>query len=323
MAVSRDEMKPIPGSERPQAPGSRLLGPSDPTTHVAVTLLIRQKPGSPELPDLQHWQDTPPDQRQFLSAEESCEIYGATEKDADAVGDYLLGKGLRILGKHAGQRRLVAEGTAAQVDEAFGIRLQRYQIPRRVVHQRLLHRQEHPAADRVTIEEHEHRGFEGPANLPAALVGIVTAVIGLDDRRLGGVAGTGTGDPPGAAYLSPQTIAQRYNFPTNSAAGQTVGLFEDAAAGDAYLVSDIQPFLQGLPNGAPSPGPSFSDISKAPFFNNPANVASSNPSIQGAVLECTADVSIVAAVAPGVNINVHFTSNDESGWDWFFHRATH
>jgi hypothetical protein len=323
MAASRDEMKPIPGSERPQAPGSRLLGPADITTHIAVTLLIRQKPGSPELPDLQHWQDTPPDKRQFLSPEESYEIFGATEKDADAVGDYLLSKGLRILEKHAGQRRLVAEGTVAEVDEAFGIRLQRYQVPRRVIHRRLHHQQEHPAADHITIEEHEHRGFEGPAKLPASLVDTVTAVIGLDDRRLGGVAGTGTGDPPGATYMSPQTIAQRYNFPTNSAAGQTVGLFEDAASGAAYLVSDIQHFLQGLPSGAPSPAPTFADISKPPFFNNPANVASSNPGIQSAVLECTADVSIVAAVAPGVNINVYFTSNDEAGWDWFFHRATH
>jgi len=323
MAVSRDEMKSIPGSERPQAPGSRLLGPADAAAHVAVTLLLRQKPGSPELPDLQHWQDTAPDKRQFLSAEESYELYGATEKDTDAVCDYLLGKGLRILEKHAGQRRIVAEGAVAAIDEAFGIKLRRYQVPRRVIHRPLPHRHEHPAAEHITIEEHQHRGFEGPAKLPASLADIVIAVIGLDNRRLGGVAGTGTGDPPGAFYMSPQTIAQRYNFPTNSAAGQTVGLFEDAASGAAYLVSDIQQFLQGLPNGAPSPGPTFADISKPPFFNNPANVASTSPGIAGAVYECTADVSIVAAVAAGVNINVYFTSNDEAGWDWFFHRATH
>ncbi len=187
---------------------------------------MRQKPGSPELPDLQHWQDTPPDKRQFPSIEEFNEVYGGTEEDVDAVVAYLHSKGLRILDKHAGHRRIIAEGSVAEMDAAFGIRLQRYRVPHRVIHRRHLLREGTPAADHITIEQHEHRGFDGPAKLPAALIGIVTAVIGLDDRRLGGAAGNGTGDPPGAAFLSPQTIAQRYNFPTNSAAGQTVGLFE-------------------------------------------------------------------------------------------------
>jgi Pro-kumamolisin, activation domain len=323
MAVKRDEMRPIAGSERPQAPGSTLLGPEDASTHVTVTLLLRQRPGNTEPPDLQHWQDTPPDRRQFLSADEFDELYGGAEEDVEAVVDYLNSKGLRILDKHAGQRRIVAEGTRAEIEAAFAIKLQRYRVPHRIAHRPHLHGEGHKSAERITVEQHDHRGFEGPVKLPAALADIVTAVIGLDDRRLGGVAGTGTGDPPGATFLSPQTIAQRYNFPTNSAAGQTVGLFEDAASGAAYLATDIQLFLQGLPNGPPVPGPNFFDISKPPFFNNPANVASPNPSIQGAVLECTADVSIVGAVAPGVNINVYFTSNDEAGWDWFFHRATH
>jgi hypothetical protein len=75
---------------------------------------------------------------------------------------------------------------------------------------------------------HDYRGFEGRVHLPANLLELVEAVIGLDNRKLGRPAGTGTGDPPGAGYLTPLQIAQDYNFPTNNAAGQTIGIFEDA-----------------------------------------------------------------------------------------------
>ncbi len=120
------------------------------------------------------------------------------------------------------------------------------------------------------IGEHVHRGFEGPAHLPTKLIGIVTAVIGLDNRRLGVPAGTGTGDPPGAAYLSPATIAQHYNFPTTTAIGQTIGIFEAADAGAAYLHSDIQSFIQSLPGGATLSLPNLADIPLLGNTNNPA-----------------------------------------------------
>jgi hypothetical protein len=162
MAVKRDEMRPIAGSERPQAPRSTLLGPEDAATHITVTLLLRQRPGSPEPPDLQHWQDTPPDRRQFLSANEFDELYGGAEEDVEAVVDYLRSKDLRILDKHAGQRRVVAEGTRAEIDAAFAIKLQRYRVPHRVAHRRHLHGEGHQSSERITIEQHDHRGFEGP-----------------------------------------------------------------------------------------------------------------------------------------------------------------
>jgi hypothetical protein len=83
----------------------------------------------------------------------------------------------------------------------------------------------------MPVGEYVYRGFEGPVHLPPKLIEIVTAVIGLDNRRLGGPAGVGTGDPPGAAYLSPAAVAERYNFPKSTAGGQTIGLFEAADDG--------------------------------------------------------------------------------------------
>jgi hypothetical protein len=292
-----------------------LLGPIDGSERVAVTVLLRQKPGSPEVPDLQHWQDTPPEKRAFVSPEEFYERHGAAQEELDAVVEYLTGKGLRVVDKHAGRRRIVVEGTAAEVNATFGVTLNRYRVPERPQRQ---HRHEgnvRPFGDHTVAGEHVHRGFEGPAHLPTKLIGVVTAVIGLDDRRLGVPAGTGSGDPPGAQYLSPATIAQNYNFPTNKAAGQTIGIFEGGGA--AYLHSDITKYIQSLPGGAALPLPNLADISLN-SSNNPALVT--NPPT-GSVFECTIDVAIAATSGLGANINVYFSDGSETGWEDFFQRA--
>jgi hypothetical protein len=310
--------RPLPGSERPQIAGSTLIERVDATERISVTLLLRRKPGSPDLPDLQHWQDTPPGKRKYLSVDEFYDRHGAADDDVDAVVEYLTSKGLEVLDKHAGRRRIVAQGTVAEVEGAFAITLSRYRAPERVVPHRRHGLEGRPFGDHVHIKEHVHRGFEGPVHLPAKLVAIVSAVVGLDNRRLGGPAGIGTGDPPGAAYLSPATIAQRYNFPTTTAVGQTIGIFEAGDSGAAYLHLDIQSFIQSLPGGAALPLPNLADIGLLGNTNNPALVTSPPT---GAVFECTIDVSIAAAIGLGANINVYFTDGTEPGWEAFFNRA--
>jgi hypothetical protein len=280
---------------------------------VRVTVLLRPKPGSPELPDLQHWQDTQPEKRAYLSPEEFYDAHGAAQEELDAVLDYLTGKGLRKLDAHAGRRRIVVEGTAAEMDAAFAVTLNRYRVPESSLGRRRYKGKARPFAEHISVGEQVHRGFEGSVCLPAKLVGIVTAVIGLDNRRLGVPAGNGTGDPTGAQYLDPLTIARRYKFPMNSAAGQTIGIFESAGA--AYLHSDITDFINNLPE--PPAQPQLFDISLN-SSNNPALVT--NPP-SGAVFECTIDVAIAAAAASGANINVYFTDGSEAGWEDFFQRA--
>ncbi|MGA8111182.1 MAG: choice-of-anchor D domain-containing protein [Acidobacteriaceae bacterium] len=305
--------RPLPGSERPQIAGSKLLGPVEASERVRVTVLLRPKPGSPELPDLEHWQDTPPEKRTYVSPEEFYETHGAAQEEVDAVLDYLTSKGLRKVDAHAGRRRIVVEGTAAEMNSAFAVTLNRYRAPGLPIERPQREGKVRPFAEHTPGGEQVHRGFEGPVSLPAKLVGIVTAVIGLDNRRLGVPAGSGTGDPAGAQYLDPLTIARRYNFPTNSAAGQTIGIFESGGA--AYLHSDITDFINSLPG--PPAQPHLFDISLN-SSNNPALVTSPPT---GGVFECIIDVAIAAAAAPGVNINVYFTDGSETGWEDFFQRA--
>jgi hypothetical protein len=278
-----------------------------------VTILLRPKPGSPEVPDLQHWQNTPPEKRIYVSPEEFFEAHGSAQEELETVLEYLTSKGLRRVEAHAGRRRIVAEGTAAEMNAAFGVTLNRYRVPERPMERQRREGKVRPFAEHTPGEEQVHRGFEGPVYLPTKLIGVVAAVIGLDNRRLGVPAGNGTGDPAGAQYLDPATIARRYNFPTNSAAGQTIGIFESAGA--AYLHSDITDFINSLPG--PPAQPQLFDISLN-SSNNPALVT--NPPT-GGVFECIIDVAIAAAAAPGVNINVYFTDGSEAGWEDFFQRA--
>lgn len=312
----QNESQPIPGSERPQIKGSTLLGRIEAQEIITIAITVRQKPGSKEIPGLDYWQSTPPDKRVYVSQEDFFERHGADRAEVDRIADYLKDRGFRVLEQHAGRRRILAEGTAEQMDAALGVRLNRYRAPERKAppHAQRKEGDARPFGDHRE-SAHEYRGFEGQVRLPANLVELVEAVIGLDNRKVGRPAGTGTGDPPGASYLTPLKIAQDYNFPTNSAAGQTIGIFEDASAGAAYLHSDVSAYVAAL--GVPAP--SLTDIPLLGYANNSALVV--NPPT-GAVLECNIDVCIAATSGQGANINVYFTDDSELGWDTFFDRTT-
>lgn len=311
------QTRPLPGSERPPIKGSTLLGAVKANEPITVAVTVRQKPGGSEVPDLEYWENTVPDQRVYLSQEEFFERHGAASEEVDRVADYLKDRGLRIVEQHAGRRRIVAEGTAEQMNAAFGVTLNRYRTPERKApaHPPRKEGEGRPFGDHREKGAHEYRGFEGHVHLPANLAELVEAVIGLDNRKLGRPAGVGTGDPPGAGYLTPLQIAQSYNFPTNSAGGQTIGVFEDASAGAAYLPGDVTSFVTALGLAAPN----LTDVLLLGYTNNGALVT--NPA-SGPVFECNIDVCIAATSGQGANINVYFTDDSELGWDTFFDRAT-
>jgi hypothetical protein len=312
--------RPLPGSERPQVPNSHYLQDVKHTEHIGFTIRVRSRPGAPKEYDLDHWQNTPAHRRQFLSTEEHMRRHGAAAEDVEAIIAFLRPHDLRVIEADPGRRRIVVEGSAANINRAFAITLKIYRAPQREF-PRPTPKLNTADAARVTIREHEHRGYDGPVHLPSDLVGVVTAIIGLDNRKVGAPAATGTGDPPSSNYLSPEIVGQTYNFPNTGAAGQTVGIFEDASSGAAYLHTDITSFINSLQPGFRTQ-PVLRDIGltvgATTYTNNPALVTT-NPS--NAVGECSIDVSIVAAIVQGGNINVYFTENTEAGWEAFLNRA--
>ncbi len=305
--------KAIPGSERPAARGSRLIGPTDGGDPVAFVVLLRSRPDSPELPSLEQWQRTPPAEREFLTVEEFIERRGAADEDLEAVLSFLTSAGLHILERDAGRRRVVAEGTVTRVNDAFGITLNLYRARRPVSGSPFSPHGHEKRAETDEPDEEEYRGFEGPVLLPPALVDVVRAVIGLDNRRLSARLGTGTGDPPGANFMTPTAIAQLYNFPNLGATGQTIGVVQDAPGGASYQQADIDQFMASQPAGY-TQAPHVTSIGVTVGSTTYGNGLTTYP-------ETALDIEMVAAVAQGANINVYFTDTTEAGWEAFFSRA--
>jgi kumamolisin len=314
----------LEGAGRPRAAGAKLLGPLNADEQVGVTLLLRDKPGSPPLPDYEHWKKTPPGQRRFLSVQEHIDTYGATQEDLDAVTTYLKSHGLTITEASSGRCSVVAHGTAAQINAAFGVQLNRYEAPLPVNRRRLpKNAKETPTAPAT----HTYHGFDGSVYLPAELIGIVKAVIGLDNRSLGGHSGTG--DPSGAAAVSVPYLASLYNFPNLSASDQTIGVL---SGGGSYLASDIQDsYFPSLPPASPpslpvgyNNPPTLVPISLTyggqTYSNNPSEISSGSAS--GADYEVTQDISTSSTIAQGATVNVYFAdgTGTEQGWVTFLNR---
>src|SRR6266700_7116668 len=181
----------LPGSERAPLTSATPAGQLDPAERAEVTLVLRRRA---ELPaDIVAGPTV-------LTHDELAEGYGADPADVDLVRQTLTGLGLEITEVHPATRRVKVAGTIGALSSAFGVTLQQVSSP-----------------DPKTGEDVTHRYREGPLFVPAALDGVVLAVLGLDTRpqarphfRRRGVA------PQAAARGStypPTQVAGIYKFP--------------------------------------------------------------------------------------------------------------
>ncbi len=309
--------QPLAGSERPRHSSHKLIGPADAGEVIGVTLVVRPRPGSPPLPDFEHWQATPLAKRRYLTPEEYARKHGAADEDLAAAAAFAKSHGLQVTESHAGRRTVTVLGTAAQLNAAFGITLNHYEAPvpsagRALKNGKLV-------ALAAPVETHVYHGYDGPVSLPVELSGVVHAVIGLDNRRRSVPAG-GTGDPAGAAYNPVPTVAGYYNFPIAKAADQTIGVH--APGGSAYKHTDIATYFTNITDSNyQTPPAALNDInlnvSGTIWTNDQASVSSSN----NFDLELTQDISTSATIAQGATMNVYFTEDSEQGWLVFLNRV--
>lgn len=262
--------QPLAGSQRPRPASSTLVGPFEATATISATVLLRQRPGAPALPDLAYWEQIPPGQRTFLSADEPTLVYGAAQTDVAAVTTFVNSQGMTVVESHLGRRTVIVKGTAPQWNSAFGVELNQYQAPLPQNPYGVIKQTpgtaapNAPTAPPAAPAMQTHRGFDGPLYLPPALSGVVSSVIGLDNRIAGCRAGTG--DPPSSIGLTVPQLAGLYNFPNTGAACQTIGVFAPSPA--AYFPGDILgSYFPGLPPG----------------FREPPNIVDINLTVDGTV----------------------------------------
>lgn len=178
------------------------------------------------------------------------------------------------------------------MNEAFGVKLGRYQHD--IVHH----------YDKTQTET--YRGRDGFIHIPSELSEIITGVFGLDNRTITKRNSFDPHDQPNTTPLTVPQVSKLYNYPTNSAVGQTIGIF--AVTGAGYHIQDIQLYFDGLPTGYTMP--KVNDIL----------VHGTNLDISS---ETTQDICIAAAFAPGSTINVYFTKDDQQGWIDLIKRVIH
>src|SRR5580692_9176443 len=152
----------------------------------------------------------------------------------------------------------------------------------------------HQATGRVT-----HRYREGPLYVPAALAGVVTAVLGLDTRPQAQPHFRTPRDAAAAQGTSyyPNQVAQIYDFPANTTgAGQTIAVIE---LGGGFTTSDLDAYFGRLGIAVPS----VTAVSVDGASNNPGDTS-------GASLEVNLDIDVIGAAAPGATQIVYFAPNN-------------
>jgi kumamolisin len=297
------DLVPLPGSERSELAGaSPASAPLDDSQVITVTVLLRRR--APVPTELVEGPQT-------ISTSELGERYGADPADAQLVSEVLGSYGLTVTETHLESRRMMVSGTIAAMQAAFGTTLTAVTSPQ---------------PDGTGDVEHRYR--TGSLSVPARLSGIITAVLGLDDRpqarphfRRGPSFGArsthdqedGTGAAPGAPAatggpLTAQQVASFYQFPAGTdGTGQTVAIIE---LGGGYTASDLSTYFSGLGLSVPS----VTAVGVDGAANTPG---------QSADGEVELDIEVIGAVAPGAVQVVYFGPNTDQGFIDAISQAVH
>src|SRR6185437_11008822 len=142
--------------------------------------------------------------------------------------------------------------------------------------------------------------------VPAALDGVVLAVLALDTRpqarpHFRTLGGRGVAPHAAAAQgntYPPNQVADIYKFPAGTTgAGQTIAVIE---LGGGFSTSDLHTYFGGLGIAVPS----ISAVS----VDGASNAPGSDPN--GADIEVALDIDVIGAAAPGATQIVYFAPNN-------------
>jgi|GEM_PF-152574 len=144
----------------PKHSGSDVMSsvPNPEQQEVTATLILRRSQGSGA--SSQIGQDLLSGKLPRLSKEQATQITEANPSDMTAVCGFAKHYGLTILKQDAETRTVQVQGTVQQMDEAFGIDL----------------------CWVTDAKGDRYLSYMGPLSIPKSLSGVVTAVLGLDQR---------------------------------------------------------------------------------------------------------------------------------------------
>jgi len=251
---------------------------------IELTLSLR----GPDLPDA----NSLPSHALTLADVESQ--YGASRDDAAKVAAVLQGYGLKIDDTSLATRSMRVSGTAKAVQAAFHPNLGIYE----------------------NAEQGEFRDREGDYKVPNELKGIITAVLGLGQRRVAWRGSTAAAAAHAShalalAPLGPADLEQRYGFPPGDGKGQKIAIAE---FGGGYFAEDLKAYCNKF--GRPTPNVKAISINR-PAFTLKQIAALPQPQRNDeldASGEVMMDVQIIAGLCPAAEIDVYFATFDQKGW---------
>jgi kumamolisin len=245
--------------------------------------------------------------RHMPTRDEVVASRGAKAEDLDAVERFAKANGLRVVEKSQAKRSVRLEGTLEQLSKAFEVELRRF--------------------------DHEtgaYRARVSAVHIPAELNGVITAVLGFDNRRIGRsyrrtLARTAIAHAGTTRGILPTQLAKLYNYPAKTdGSGQTVGIFafngaiadtgETAPGG--YSAAGLRNYFTQVTQTAM---PAIQDVVVHGPGNKPGN-GSNEADTTGEIL---LDIETVGSMAPGAKIVVYFTEFTEQGWVDAIHAAVH
>jgi kumamolisin len=208
----------------------------------------------------------------------------ADPADVAVVTDTLERLGVQILSADAPSRLVRIAGPAGLLARVFGTDL----------HQAI---SRHPDGRDVS-----HRYRTGGLSIPAPLDGIVTAVLGLDDRPQARAQFRIAAAATVSVSYTPLQLGEIYRFPpATDGSGQSVAIIE---LGGGFAQPELDTYFAGLG----ITGPTVTAVG----VDGAANVPGQDP--QGADGEVLLDIEVVGALAPGADIVVYFAPNTDAGF---------
>jgi kumamolisin len=264
---------PLPGSERPAAEGIAPAAVTiDHESTIDVTIILRRRASMSAEDAL----GAP------LSGEEIAARFGADPADAALVGATLTALGLRVLNTDLASRRIRISGTVANIGRVFGTSVSSGTA----------------GNDSGAI----HRIRTGGLSIPAQLDGIITAVLGIDDRPQARAQFRVSTSSAATVSYTPVQLGELYKFPAGTdGAGQTIAIIE---LGGGYETADLKTYFSGLGVGSPSVSAVGVDGAK----NEPGK----DPT--GADGEVLLDIEVIGALSPAAKILVYFAPNTDAGF---------
>jgi kumamolisin len=269
------DLVPLAGSERPPAEGVQPASVKlDASGTIGATLILRRR-ASDAGPDAL---GAPLDHDDFTAK------FGADPADVALVDKTLTALGLTIVDTDLASRRVRVSGPAATLSHVFGTTLDAV------------------TSEAATGERVAHRYRTGSLSIPRTLDGIVTAVLGLDDRPQARAQFRIAEAHAASVSYTPVQLGEIYNFPAKTdGGGQTIAIIE---LGGGYEQADLDTYFTGLSVQSPS----VSAVGVDGAVNEPGK----DPS--GADGEVLLDIEVIGALSPAASILVYFAPNTDAGF---------